>query len=430
MKIKINGEAMIVVAMYLLVFYLCLPFSMTILNSMMIRLTVLISTCLFLLGMIVLNKWKQILSFSILFIFMLLYWQITWRSQLDTISYVYYCFASLIFVFSGMILYYGKNESILRHLFLFITVIYFVTALTSIVGLNVYPLAARELGRGSTYDTSLDFTTYKEIYRKMNIVSWSQAYGMLFAIPVSLMIWKKKKKAFYIVLLTAVSLMIVASQITFAVLLAIVLVAIIIISKENSTKTIFSMAFLAIIGIITFMNLEEVLTAAVNLSEQSGLDFLTTKLNDLKILLVYNSAVGDASARWELYQMSMQTFFASPFFGLMFDSGSSSEMIGFHSEFFDFVGTFGLIGLIVVIVSFAGYFVFLRRTEQGSRRDLTICFLGFIGLFILNPVFNSPQIFVGAFLYPLLASKYCEMCVAKKKQKVILKWKYVCRRSH
>ena len=52
-----------------------------------------------------------------------------------------------------------------------------------------------------------------------------------------------------------------------------------------------------------------------------------------------------------------------------------------------------------------GYYGFLRRIEKDIRRDLIIIFIGFIGLFVFNPVFNSPQIFAGAFLYPLLASK-------------------------
>ncbi|NBH32785.1 hypothetical protein D3Z58_04280 [Clostridiaceae bacterium] len=423
MKIKINGEGMIAAAMYLLVFYLCLPFSMILLNSMMIRLIMLISTCLLFGGMIVLKKEKQIFSLSILFLFMFLYWQITWRSQLDKISYVYYCFVSLAFVFGGMILYYGKNESLLRHLFLFITIIYFITALTSIAGLNVYPLAARELARGSTYDTSLDFTTYKEIYRKMNIVSWSQAYGMLFGIPVSLMIWKKKKKAFYIVLLAALFLMMIQSQITFAVLLAIVLIVASIMCSESKTKTIFITMFFSIIAIVVLMNLEEVLTMAVCLAEEAGFEFLTTKLNDMKILLVYRDAVGDASARGMLYQTSIETFLGNPFFGLMDSGRASLDQIGYHSELFDFVGTFGLFGLFVIFASFVGYFSFLKKTGLESRKDLGIIFVGFIGAFIFNPVFNSPQVFAGAFLYPLLACRYCSIRGREEQGKVMRKRK-------
>lgn len=421
MKIKINGEVMIAAAMYLLIFYLCLPFSMTMLDSFLIRLIILISTGLFLLGMILLNQWKQILSLFILFLFLFLYWQITWEPHLDAMSYVYYCFVSLAFVFGGMMLYDGMDENLLKHLFLFVTAIYLITAITSIIGLDVYPLAARELARGSTYDTSLDFTTYKEIYRKMNIASWSQAYGMLFAIPVSFMVWKRKRKPFYIALLAAVAIMLVASQITFAVLLAIVLIAASILCSESKNKTIFITLLFSIIAVIILINLEGILTSAVSLSEEAGFEFLTTKLNDMKMLLIHRDAVGDAHARGRLYQTSIKTFFDSPIFGLMAAGSASLNTIGYHSEFFDFIGTFGLVGLFVMITSFVGYFRFLKKTR--CPKELAIIFVGFIGLFIFNPVFNSPQVFAGAFLYPLLACRYCSMRETEKQRKVILRRK-------
>lgn len=422
MRDRFNGERMIVIAMYMLVFYLCLPFSMTILNSVTIRLIALISICLFILGMMLMKKIKELLLLLLLFIFLLLYWQITWRPHLEAISYIYYYFLSLTFVFAGMILYYGKNENLLKHLFLFITIIYFITALTSIVGLNKYPLAARELARDSAYDTSLDFTIYKEIYRKMNIVSWSQVYGMLFAIPVSLIIWRKKRNPFYIILMALVFFMIVASQITFAVLLGITLAVLTLISRESNSKIILSIVALTVTGLIILINLEWTFNEVINLSEQAGLDFLATKLNDLKVLLIYNSAVGDASSRGGLYWISIQTFLDSPVFGLMAsNNGASLEKIGFHSEMLDYIGTFGFVGLIIVIASFAGYFGFLKTIGRESRRTLSICFLGFILLGILNPVLNSPQIFIGAFLYPLLAMRYCGINVTQKHCKVILK---------
>ena len=415
MRIKINGEVMIAAALYLLIFYLCLPYSMVILNSLLIRVIVFASAALFIIGMIFLGKEKQLLAFLVLFAFILFYWVITWSVQLDTLTYVYYGFVSLIFVFGATTLYYSEDNDLLRRMFLFITIIYFVTAITSIVGLNVYPLAARELARGSTYDTSLDFTTYKNIYRRMNIVSWSQAYGMLFALPAAWMIWKKKRKVFYVVLLAAISVMLVASQITFAVLLAIVLIAGVLISNQSSTKTIVITIILALAAILILINLDEVLGVVIELSKQVGFDFLATKLNDLRVLLLYGNAVGDAGARGMLYQKSFNTFLNSPLVGLVFKGKASMDQIGYHSEFFDFLGTFGFIGMMVMITSFVAYFRFLKRTEKDSRRDLMIIFLGFMVLFVLNPVFNSPQIFVGAFLYPLLASRYCRIGESEKR---------------
>ena len=171
------------------------------------------------------------------------------------------------------------------------------------------------------------------------------------------------------------------------------------------------------------MNLEEVLTMAVCLAEEAGFEFLTTKLNDMKILLVYRDAVGDASARGMLYQTSIETFLGNPFFGLMDSGRASLDQIGYHSELFDFVGTFGLFGLFVIFASFVGYFSFLKKTGLESRKDLGIIFVGFIGAFIFNPVFNSPQVFAGAFLYPLLACRYCSIRGREEQGKVMRKRK-------
>lgn len=405
MRIRLKGEMLIAVSMFLLIFYLCIPISMVFLNSILIYLIVFFAGGFFVAGLVILKKRKYLISHLIIFIFMFFFWRITWSVQLDSVSYVCYCFVSLCFVFGGMILYTSENKALIRGLFLYLTMIYFITAVTSIIGLNVYPLAARELARGSTYDTSLDFTIYKNIYRRMNIASWSQIYGMMFAIPVSLMIWKRKGKPLYIVFCIALILSMIASQITFAVLLSMVLAVAVYISRKKSRKTIILSLALLITAAILLMNLEYFLTYTVELSKEAGLDFLTTKLNDMKILLLYRNAVGDASGRGALYQTSLDTFFRNPVFGLLIEGKATHDQIGFHSEFFDLLGTLGIMGLIVIITSLMGYYGFLRRIEKDIRRDLIIIFIGFIGLFVFNPVFNSPQIFAGAFLYPLLASK-------------------------
>lgn len=411
MKIKINGEVMIAASMYLLIFYLCLPFSMVILNSALIHLIVFAAAAFFILGMILSGKLNQLILFVLLFFFIFLYWVISWSVQLNTLTYVYYSFASLLFVFGGITLYKSEDKKMVKHLFVFLTIIYFLTAITSIIGLNKYPLATRELGRGATYDTSLDFVKYKNIYHQMNIASWSQAYGMLFTIPAALMIWKRKRKRklFFFVLFIATLTMLIFSQITFAVLLAAALIIFEFISRESNLKTILFTIAIALAVVIVLLNLENVLSTVINLSEQAGLEFLTIKLNDMKVLLLYKSAIGDADARGILYQRSIDTFLHSPAVGLIFTGQASFDKIGYHSEFLDILGTFGFIGLIIMIGSFVSYFRFLKKTEKQRRKDLLIIYFGFIVLFIINPVFNSPQIFVGAFLYPLLASRNCDL---------------------
>lgn len=416
-RIKLEGEAFIAVSMYLLVFYLCLPISMIYLNSFLIYVIAFLSAICFIVGLILLNKCVHLICFLIIFAFTFLYWQITWSVQLGTFSYVYYCFASLSFIFGGMVLHSSYNNARLRHLFFYITIIFFVTAITSIIGLSVYPLAARELARGSTYDTSLDFTTYKNIYRTMNIASWSQIYGMLFGIPVSIMVWKKKRNLFFLAMCVSLLAAIVASQITFAVILAFVLIVGVFVSRDNNIKTLILIWILLITILILMLYLDYFLSFIVNISENMGFDFLTTKLDDLRVLLLDGNAIGDAASRGELYQRSIMTFSKNPLFGLLTIGKASLDNVGFHSEFLDLLATLGLVGLIVLILSVGGYLRFLKKINNNTRRDLLIIFIGFILLFILNPVLNSPQIFVGAFLYPLLASKYCFMIGENKEKK-------------
>ena len=120
MRIRINGELFIAGSMYLLIIYLCLPIAMIYLNSLLIRIIVLVAAGSFGIGMVMLNKARNLLAFFGIFLFTLLFGIITWSAQLSTITYVYYCFASLTFVFGGMALYSSENESMLKKLFFFL----------------------------------------------------------------------------------------------------------------------------------------------------------------------------------------------------------------------------------------------------------------------------------------------------------------------
>lgn len=416
MRISIIGDTLIIVSMYLLIIYLCLPVSMIYLNSMLIRMIILFSAFSFVTGMAIKNKLGSLIYLGGLFFVTTLFWVIAWKAKLDSIVYVYYCFASLTFIFGGMVLYSSNNDSTLKRLFIFLTAIYFFTSITTTCGLQKYPLAVRELGRGSTYDISLNYTERIAVYRSMNIASWSQIYGMIFAIPTSLFIWKMKKNLFFLVFSVALIIMVFFSQVTFAVLLAVTLAFGVIFCGKRGMKTIVMSLFLLILALCILVSMEEILSFMIQVSDAVGLNFLSIKLTDLKMLLVYGSAVGDASARGELYFQSLRTFMRSPIIGLLAGGKRGLDSIGYHSDFFDILGTFGLVGLIIMIISIGKYFGFLQRVKTDAKRDLEIIMVGFVALFVFNPVLNSPQIFVGAFLYPLLGAKYCQIESKSKKR--------------
>ena len=410
LRIRINGESLIAMAICLLFFYLCIPFSMVLLNSLLIRLIAVIAAVSFILGMVLLNRVRQLVVFFVLFAFLVLYYFVTWRTMISSIFYPYYCFASLLFAFGGMALYSSTKRTLLRRVIVLITVGVIITAITSIIGLRANPLAAREMARGSTYDLSQDFSESKIIYRKMNIVSWSQAYGMLFAIPTAMIIWKKKKQVRYIGFMLLILLMLISSQITFALLLSIVLAFLTMITGENSPQRIILKMIACVLILILIIRINPVLSYAIELSDKAGFDYLTTKLTDMKILLLERRAIGDANERGELYMRSLRTFIESPIFGLAGDGRRGTvERIGYHSEFFDLLGSFGVVGFAVLCLAFAGFWRFSSQTEKSVRKDLRVIFIGFFGLFVFNPVFHSPQIFIGAFSYPLIVCRYLHL---------------------
>lgn len=405
MQIRINGIKLIAASEVLLIFYLCLPITISLLNSLLIRLLMLFAAVLFIAGLAMMNKWKTLIEFFVLFSLTLLFWNVVWRRQYDSIAYIYYCFASLSFAFGSVVIYNSEDTELVRRLFILMTAIFTITAVTTILGLNIYPLAARELARGSTYDTSLDFDVYKAKYRRMNIAGWSQIYGMLFAVPCNCLMWKKTRKIVYLIFMIVIEVAIFASQITFAVLLSLAFIFAIFAIGENSSKQVVVILVLLVLLSVVYLNLNTILIAVINMSGDIGADFLKIKLEDLRQLLVFRNSVGDASARSELYRDSFGAFLNSPIFGAIFNRDVADNVIGRHSELLDILGGIGLLGLGGIVFSITKYVHFLKKVEIGVKKKLAVIFMGFIVLAILNPVLNSPQIFAVAFLYPVLCAK-------------------------
>ena len=222
------------------------------------------------------------------------------------------------------------------------------------------------------------------------------------------MLGKRKHNALYLTLLAFVELAIAFSQITFAVILSVLFIcAFYLIGRENSFRAVLIIFFAVIVFAVVLLNLDGILTLSIDLSDKIGFSFLTDKLGDLRQLLVNNQVVGDASSRGGLYAASLRSFVQSPLYGLIFDSNVTPDKIGRHSELFDLLGALGMIGAAGILYSVVSYIRFIWSTGKGCRKELLIIFFGFLALFMLNPVFNSPPIFVGAFLYPVLCVKMC-----------------------
>ena len=99
-----------------------------------------------------------------------------------------------------------------------------ITSITTIIGLQRYPLAVRELGEklGSGYaSTGDDFIALKAVYRKMNIAGWNMAFGIVLMCPIFVRLFQVTKEKKYIVFLAISEVCVLFSQLTIGLILSV-----------------------------------------------------------------------------------------------------------------------------------------------------------------------------------------------------------------
>ncbi len=397
MKIKtqctINAERIANWSMYILVVLICIPLAMMLPGIVRMTLQVL-SILMFLVSLILLKKIWHVLSIMILFGCSLLYYLLSWNEMMSASTFLFNSLCCWIFVIYGHLCITGIIKR--SKIFGLVLIITLITALTTIIGLKQFPLAVRELGRSTSYSGE----EVRSIYRVRNIASWSQVYGMVFIIASFLFFYKETKKKGVLLCAIATEICIFLSQLTFGVLLSFVAFAMILTNAKSRSYYIW-ITVIAIAVFLIIINLEIVLSALMDLTDALKLNMLTPKLQDLYNLVVLKSSTGDATSRFDLYMKSFNSFLMYPF-GLFFAQGTSAvDHIGYHSEFFDFIGTLGIGGVAAIIIWVSLWVINIRKiSDPYKHRFLLFIFLSFIVMMIFNPVFYSPQIWLGSFALP------------------------------
>ncbi len=389
-----NGEKTSNLAMYIIVVLICFPLSM-VLPGIVRRQIQIFAVSLFILSLILLRKYIYILILSALFCCSYLYYIGSWEEMMSASTFLYNSLICWIIVIYALLCINGHLRFD-KKLFWLIVLITLITAITTIAGLMRYPLAVRELGRGESYSG----TDIKLLYRKQNIASWSQVYGMAFMQGCFTYFYKETRNKIVLLTIVVTEICLLNSQLTFGILMSFVILALIIInvkSKKNHLFLLIGAAF----AIALLINLESVLRWTIELSNKVGLEMLAPKLIDLYNLVINKSITGDATARLELYLKSFSAFCRYPK-GLYWHGGvQATEIIGYHSEFFDLIGTLGILGVFFMIVCARVWNRKMKTIRDSyARRFLLSMFLVFIIMFVLNPVFYSPQIWIGAFALP------------------------------
>ena len=401
---KITSDNIMLFAIVLLVLLTCLPITMC-LPGIARNLLQIIAMASFFIGLAK-SKDKSMMALFILIVAIMgLRVYEVWQYKSGLVSCVFNVYSGWAFAFYGFSLYKENDKEKCRKIFLFLIILLSIVAITTIIGIQKYPLAVRELGRKTASYSGLrgdDFSALKFEYRIMNIAGWNLLYGMVYVVPAVLYAFMKSKKKYLLVSMFLIELCIVFSQLTFAVLLSIALIVMCVV-RPSMQKHVFALdAILVMIGIFAVINLDSIVLLMVTITGGMGMVMLSNKLNDL-FLLLNGVNSGDALSRTEVYSKSLEVFEKHPVFGQSIYGIPGPDMFSFHSDFFDMIAYYGLFGLLLTVIGIVIYYRFISRTS--APKWLTfVLFMGFLGMYVFNPVWYSPQIFIGTFMMPALLS--------------------------
>ena len=369
----------------------------------------------FVLGLAIYQNKKYILAYSCLIIWTLFFVYGVWKTKTSISTCAFNVSACWAFCFMGLIyksdsVNHNRKEFLLK----IILVILAITLVTTIIGIQRYPLVVRELGRANTSYTGVtgsDFAALKREYRTANIAGWSHLFGLVFCTPNLILGFRIGKNKKIMGLALACMVCIVLSQLTFAMLLMVMLVIGVIFKPKDEKKFLKNQLILILFLLIAIWNMDPIFLFVFNMIGRFNLKMLTSKIYDLYQLLQGN-IIGNTLGRINRYSKSWETFQNNPVLGVFLKGNYNAESFSYHSDFFDMMGFYGLFGIAVYVFWCCVYHRSVNSKAALFKWEYNILFMGFVVLSVLNPVWYSPQVFMSAFLLPVLVTS----CINSKEK--------------
>lgn len=410
MEIQLNSKNLFKWWFRLLVLLICLPLGMAI--PSMVRMPLQILTVgLFVLALAFIRKPQYLVSFFFLLFVSFLYYIGSWNEAMPASSFFFNSICGWeILVYTVLCL--KKVVKVEKETLWIILIMTGITAVTTIIGTDKYPLAVREAVRRVSYSGE-DISQLKQMYKRHNIAGWHQMYGMVFFQGTFVYLWKKYRSKLILLIIILTEISVLKSQIAFAMIISIIILFLTVTNIRVKDYCVLPLGCCLALPVL-YAAFDPILSLVIEVSEAHKMQMLTRKLQDLYSLMVLHTSTGDASERFRLYGKSLDGFFRYPFGLFMHPDVQAGDYIGFHSEFFDFIGTLGVFGICLIITGLVFWLFQIRKMKDPyDARFLLYIFITFVFLFILNPVFYAPQIWVGAFILPvsavMLQNDDCEM---------------------
>ena len=401
---RINVNDLLNFSVLLLIVLICLPITQC-LPEIVRKAFQAVSMGTFIIGMIIKRDGHILFRYILLVAFFGTYVIMVWEYRQSFFTCLFNVLSIVEICCFGLYIVEKKIDiSALEKLLKIVLILMTVTSITTIVGLVQFPLAVRELGRSVGYASSYgNFEALKWTYRLHNIAGWSQLYGLVFYAPVALSLYRIKKDKLYLVSAVLCEICIIMGQITFALLLSIVLLFLMMYRPPKTANQFIVWALVLAAIVLIILNFRHILEFAIEFFGNCGLDMLTIKLRNL-YQLTNKSLSGDALDRFVLYQKSIAVFKNYPILGFILSGNRIEDVFCYHSEFFDMLGFYGFFGIIVSTVIISRYLYWLR-TQIIDRWPFYILLVGLLSLYIFNPIWYSPQIFLGGLLIPAIIDR-------------------------
>lgn len=268
-----------------------------------------------------------------------------------------------------------------------LVVLMLITAITTIMGLQVYPEACRELAGSHE-------TEQAEIFLRMNIGGFDYIYAVVVFIPVLFWLIKNTKgnyKRFNIISTCVLLYCVYLSSYTTALLLSIMALALVLIERKPSYRPYI---ISALVLFLLFAGTGLLSDFILGLSRVVGSEYVSDRLLQLSMVLggadINSIQTQSSTERLELLQSAKDGFLNSPIWGNnLFEY--SKEVISGHSIVFDLLSGSGLIGVGFCILLFVRIF---RKAVAGKSEILTPCTRAVWILFIIASATNPSGFFL------------------------------------
>lgn len=293
----------------------------------------------------------------------------------------------------GIYLIYNNNYKLIRLLILTSLILLSITSITSVIGLNIFPLASRELATGMINNPN------SIIYSKMNIGGFNLVYMIPVILPIIVAMFFSKKIKLISLLLFTLPLMyfVYQAQYTTAIIsLVTVIISLFVFYKYSHLKLILvSFVIVPVVLLfgsqffVVFQEVADTQTYEVSERLNALIEFVQGgKTESITI-----------TGREEKFSKSLNSFVSSPIIGARVYNANA---VGGHSFILDILGAYGLIGIFALYIFYRQIFhIFYRAYKKQHYYGYMILSLS-ISIF-LSVVNTSPNIFAIGFFVPLVA---------------------------